>query len=363
MKKKVYRTTFNYNGKRYDVRAKSNRELQEKVAQKKNELEVEANNRSNQTLNRYYFDQFTENRRNELNESTIRTQKNQYKLIASTIYDGKPFGEIRIQDITRQMIELVRQTLLDDGKTPEHLNNCFSHLNHVFNEAVKHDLIVKNPCTALKQLRRAAAPVGETKHRALSEEETRRFMETARERQSYYYNCFALMLSTGLRVGEMSALYRTDIDRQFIHVRRTITRDEIGQYVVGDTAKTRSGIRDVPVTAEVLRIIQNQEELNQTIFNGTVGLIFRSVEGEILREYQVNREIKRICEAANIDVFTCHAFRNTFATRFIEQRPGDYKILSEILGHKDVSITLNLYTHVMTEKKCEAMNSVVINMW
>ena len=46
----------------------------------------------------------------------------------------------------------------------------------------------------------------------------------------------------------------------------------------------------------------------------------------------------------------------------MEQRPQDFKILSEILGHKDVSITLNLYTHVMTEKKVNAMKDVVIRI-
>ena len=65
---------------------------------------------------------------------------------------------------------------------------------------------------------------------------------------------------------------------------------------------------------------------------------------------------------AGIEKFTCHAFRNTYATRFIEQRPQDYKILSEILGHKDISITLNLYTHVMTENKVNAMNDVLIKI-
>ena len=79
-----------------------------------------------------------------------------------------------------------------------------------------------------------------------------------------------------------------------------------------------------------------------------------------MREYTLNREIKRICQSAGIEVFTCHAFRNTFATRFIEQRPQDYKILSELLGHKDVSITLNLYTHVMVDNKVEAMKNISI---
>ena len=81
-----------------------------------------------------------------------------------------------------------------------------------------------------------------------------------------------------------------------------------------------------------------------------------------MRDYSVDREIVRICKKADIEYFSSHAFRNTYATRFMEQRPQDFKILSEILGHKDVSITLNLYTHVMTENKVKAMNDVMIRI-
>jgi integrase len=171
------------------------------------------------------------------------------------------------------------------------------------------------------------------------------------------------MAKSGMRVGEVTALYRTDIDRKngFIHIRRTIARDEAGAYIVGDDAKTKSGQRDIPLTDELYGIIKAQEALNNVIFGMEAsGLLFRGAEGQILREYSLNREIKRICVAADIEPFTCHAFRNTFATRFIEQRPQDYKILSEILGHKDVSITLNLYTHVMTENKVRAMNDISV---
>jgi integrase len=277
--------------------------------------------------------------------------------------EGVLFGDMRMKDITRKDIERAREILLKDGKTPQNINICFAHLNHVFHTAVNDDTIMKNPCKALKQLKRDIPPIGENKHRALTEDETIRFFKAAEERNSYYLNTFLLMAKSGMRVGEVTALYRTDIDRKngFIHIRRTIARDEAGAYIVGDDAKTKSGQRDIPLTDELYGIIKAQEALNNVIFGMEAsGLLFRGAEGQILREYSLNREIKRICAAADIEPFTCHAFRNTFATRFIEQRPQDYKILSEILGHKDVSITLNLYTHVMTENKVRAMNDISV---
>lgn len=353
--------TFMYDGKRYYVYGKDQKELIEKTAKKRKELEEGTTKHLNPSLDDYYI-YFTEIRRNEQKESTIRGQKYQYKNISEVVMiSGKKFGEMRIREISRRDIESARQTLLDNGKTPEYLNNCFAHLNHVFESALRDDTIQKNPCKALKRLRRESTPISETKHRALSENESVSFLRASEGRNSFYHNCFMLMTLTGMRIGEVGALYLTDIDSEFIHVRRTVTRDEIGNYLVGDDTKTYSGRRDIPLTPELRKVIKDQRELNNSFFGlNWTGTLFKSSEGQILREYTVNREIKRICKEANISYFTCHGFRVTFATRFIEQRPQDFKILSEIMGHKDISITLNLYTRVMTENKVLAMNDIKI---
>ena len=358
-----HRMSFTYNGKRYEVVGHTKQEAFERMQAKKQALSVSNNNLHNPCLNDYY-EHFTELRRNEVTESTLRAQSIQYRMISSVVMvNSRPFGEMRIKDITRRDIETARQNLLEAGKTPQHLNNSFNHLNHVFNCAVLDDTIDKNPCKSLKQLKRIDKPISETKHRALTLDETERFFKSAKERNSVYINDFTLMIQTGLRVGEMTALYMTDIDTKngFIHVRRSITRDEVGAYHVGQNTKTKQGQRDIPLTDDILATIRNQEQLNRMIYGlDWSGLLFKSHDGMILREYELNREIKRICKQAEIEQFTCHAFRNTFATRFIEQRPQDYKILSEILGHKDISITLNLYTHVMTDNKVNAMQDIKV---
>lgn len=359
--KGYYVKYFTHDGKTYKVYGKDQKELLEKVTKKQKELEEGELSLQNPTLDAYY-EQFTQIRRREIEESTIRGQKYQFKNMSKVIMENqRPFGEMRMKDITRKHIEYARQRLLDDGKTPQYLNICFAHLNHVFETAVLDDTIVKNPCKALKRLKREGKPISETKHRALSESDVVTFLKAAEDRPSFFRNCFRLMFLTGMRIGEVGALYLTDIDSMFIHVRRGITRDEIGRYIVGEEPKTESGIRDIPLTPELRKIIKDQIKLNEMVFGAEwTGLLFKSPEGDILREYTVNREIKRICESVGIEYFTCHAARITFATRFIEQRPQDFKILSEIMGHKDIAITLNLYTRVMTENKVLAMNDLNI---
>lgn len=355
--------TFTFKGKRIFVYGRTKEELLQNEIKKRAELEKGEQQLHNPTLSEYY-EHFTDVRRNEIKASTLRSQRIQFNVIANAkTVNGRIFGEMHIKDITRRNIEDIRSQLLEDGNTPHYLNNCFAHLNHVFNSAVLDDTLIKNPCKALKPLKRDIPLIGENKHRALTEQETKDFFKVAEESNSYYLNAFLVMIKTGLRVGELSALYESDIDHKngFIHVRRTVIRNEEGNYIIGEDAKTKSGQRDIPLTEEVHAIIKRQMGLNHMVFGLKLhDTIFKSVEGNILREYVINREIARICKKADIEKFTCHAFRNTFATRFIEQRPQDYKILSEILGHKDVKITLNLYTHVMTENKVNAMQELLI---
>lgn len=354
--------TFRFNGKRYFVYGKSEQELSLAEHEKRNELEAGEQDRENPTLNKYY-ERFTDHRRKKVKESTIRSQSFQFRNCADVEIDinGRTLGEMRIRDIKPYDIQAVQIALENSDRTTETVNNCMAHLSHVFNAAVRDETIDRNPCKCIENLKRTEQPARETIHRALTTEETKSFFEAAKD--SYYLNMFKLMIQTGIRVGEMAAISVFDVDSKemMLHINKTVTRDEIGCYSVGNTPKTDAGNRDIPLTAAALESIKEQKKVNRIIFGNVVfDTIFRSVEGALLREYQVNREIKRICKRAGIEKFTCHAFRATFATRFIEQRPQDYKVLSEILGHSNIKITLNLYTHVMKDSKITAMNAIEI---
>ena len=183
-----FRQTFTYNGKRYSVYAKDQNELTDKILAKKKELEELKENRTNPTIQAYY-EEFTEIRRREIKEATIRGQIYQFRNITEVVMqDGIKFGKMRIRDITRRDIEYARQSLLKEGKTPEYLNIVFAHLNHVLETATLDETIDRNPCKALKRLKRENQPISETKHRALTEDETCSFLVCkASVRGSYAY--------------------------------------------------------------------------------------------------------------------------------------------------------------------------------
>lgn len=357
------KSSFMFNGKRYYVQGHTLPELKENEHKKRLELEQGALDHENPTLNRYY-ERFTDHRRSKVKESTIRCQSFQFRNCADVIIDktGRTLGEIRIQDIKPYDIQAVQAALEKSDRTTETVNNCMAHLSHVFNAAVRDETITRNPCRCIERIKRTEPPARETIHRALSKEETAVFLEAAKD--SYYINAFRLMLQTGIRVGELAALNAFDIDsKNLLHINKTVAKNEIGGHIIGDTPKTDAGNRIIPLTEQALQTIKAQKKLNRIVFNGktqTVETLFKSPEGTLLREYQINREIKRICKSIGIEQFSSHAFRATFATRFIEQRPQDYKVLSELLGHSNIKITLNLYTHVMKENKIIAMNAVQI---
>ena len=357
------RRTFTFDGKRYSVYGKTAREAVEKEANRRKVLEEGQRRRHNPTLFEYYED-FTAARRHEVKENTLHSEAFYFKIVANeNAAGGKRLGDFHMSEITRRDVEHVRESLLAHGLSPQTINQYLNHLGHVFRSAVLDDTIIKSPCIGLKALKRTDPPATKTKHRALTEEETRYFFDAASQMDDPFLNLFKLMIHTGMRLGEAAALYPADIDRLhgFIHIQRTLTRNQAGKWVVGQSTKTSSGMRDIPLTDEAAEIIHNQQGTNALLFEGDLsGLLFRSVTGGAIHENNINQHIRNICKAAGIDPFTSHAFRDTYATRFIEQRPGDFKILSELLGHSNTSITLDLYTHAMVEKKVEAAKAVAI---
>ena len=357
-----YQGRLQYDGKCYFVYGTSRADLEENKLKKLHELQQGTLDHDNPILDKYY-DRFTDLRRSKVKESTIRVQASSYRNCADVVIDrnGKKLGEMRIRDIKPKDCQTVQQALISKKLSTRTVNDCMAHLSHVFHAAVRDETIDRNPCRCIEQLRRTEAPARETKHRALTADETTRFFSSAAG--SLYINEYKMMIQTGMRIGEVCALSPADIDqdRNCIHVTKTVTRTEVGAYAIGDTPKTDSSYRDVPLNNTILQIVADQKAMNRKLMTFSK-LLFPSEEGKILREYTVNRDIKRICARCGIEPFSCHAFRATFATRFIEQRPQDYKILSEILGHANTKITLDLYTHVMKEGKETAMKEIKIVM-
>lgn len=356
-KKERMKTSFTYDGKRYYVYGYSARELKQKEHEKRKELEEGEAARLNPKLDEY-FERFIARHKLKVKENTIFHLRRRYKICSDTKVFGRRFGDYRIRDIRPADVLELQRILADSDRSSSTVNYYMRTISQIFSEAVREDLIDRTPCRAVSSVRRTETPARDNIHRALTVEETEAFLDAAKT--STYYNAYRLMLNTGLRIGEVGALVPSDIDLKagMLHVTKTLTCSESGAVIVGDTPKTDAGCRDIPLTRQIIAIIRDQQDINAVIRIGGKRQIFRAVGGGYIKEPVINNDIRRVCKRAGIERIACHALRATFATRFIEQRPQDFKILSEILGHSNTKITLDLYTHVMRDKKVEAMEAL-----
>lgn len=156
-----------------------------------------------------------------------------------------------------------------------------------------------------------------------------------------------LTIHTGLRIGELCALKWSDInfDTQLLHINKTMIRTytkEDGSKLNITAPKTRSSIRTIPLNKWIMQyavLLRGSE--NEYIITGKE----KYIEPNKYRLYY-NRQLKDL----DLPHRKFHSLRHTFATRCIECG-CDYKSLSELLGHSNVSITMNLYVHPQLELK------------
>lgn len=170
-----------------------------------------------------------------------------------------------------------------------------------------------------------------------------------------------ISLYTGLRIGEICALSWEDIDiaNRTIYVRHTLTRIRVienGKTVTKnsiDTPKTKSSLRCIPICSTLAQV------LNDYLPNVTSEYVVSNKAGFVSpRTFEYR--YKKIMKESKISFINYHGLRHTFATRCIESGV-DVKSLSEILGHANVSITLNTYVHSSMELKRAQMEKLVVS--
>ena len=167
-----------------------------------------------------------------------------------------------------------------------------------------------------------------------------------------------ICLNTGLRVGEVCALRWENIDFETrrIHVEKTIERiyskEENKTIVIIDTPKSMTSIRTIPINSKLYNILkQMKRKCTKNDFVLT-GLSDHYVEPRVYQNYY-----KNMLKSSKVKEYNFHVLRHTFATNCIEAGM-DIKSLSEILGHADVSITLNIYVHSSDKTKRKYLEKI-----
>ncbi|MDR2563930.1 MAG: site-specific integrase [Prevotellaceae bacterium] len=186
----------------------------------------------------------------------------------------------------------------------------------------------------------------------LSRSNQRRMMNYVREHFTFRGLGIYICLSTGIRIGEICALTWNDIDTDsgIIYIRKTIQRVYVIENnvrrteLIIDTPKTRNSIRDVPMTKDLVKILKPVVK----IVKGSFFVLTNDSKPTEPRTYR--NYYKKLMKDLRMPELKFHGLRHSFATRCIESN-CDYKTVSVILGHSNISTTLDLYVHPNHEQK------------
>lgn len=192
----------------------------------------------------------------------------------------------------------------------------------------------------------------------LSNKEKQKLEKYCIEQNSLKSLGILICLNTGLRIGEVCALRWENIDFESkkIHIEKTIERiyskEENKTIVIIDTPKSITSVRTIPINSKLYNILKQIRGKSKKTDFVLAGSSEHYVEP---RNYQYH--FKEILKRSKVKKYKFHTLRHTFATNCIEAGM-DIKSLSEILGHADVSITLNIYVHSPDKAKRKYLEKI-----
>ena len=179
-----------------------------------------------------------------------------------------------------------------------------------------------------------------------------------------YTPAFVLMLNTGMRAGELLCLEWSDIDfeNHIIHINKTLSlvrdRQDYGdnkkhyKHIV-QKPKTANSIRDIPMNKKCIRALERLK-FNYSQFDCMGKYVVCNVNGDFIRLRSFEKKLKEVCNKCGVKYKGVHALRHTFASQMIDCGVAP-KVVSDLLGHSNVTFTLNRYVHTNDNSKFDAV--------
>lgn len=383
-KKQLYCFAFtDLSGKRRFVYSRDLGELREREKQiKKDSLDginayAQGNSSLNDSIMRYLAT------KSELRSST----KSNYIYVFER-YIRDTIGRKKTADIKYSDILLFYMSLLEAGLKVSTIESVHSLLHPTFHMAVRDNILRNNPSDGVvSELKKSMRGRSEPRH-ALTLEEEKAFLDYMDTPDRIRWKpLFTVMFGTGGRIGEIIGLRWDDLDfdANTISINHNLTyypRSENNfkcEFAVS-SPKTEKGIRTIPMLDKVREafIVEKkyQEDTGSHCLmevDGMSGFIFCNRFGNLHNPAAINRAIKRIVDDHNaseevkasregrkpvrIPRFSCHITRHTFCSRLCENETN-VKVIQEVMGHKDIQTTLDIYAEVSEAKRQEVFKKL-----
>ena len=281
-----------------------------------------------------------------------------YKFVTNII-EKESFGKMRIDKVKLSDAKAWLIKLQKDGRGYSTVHSVRGVVRPAFEMAYQDGLLTRNPFS----FELATVVVNDSVTReAVTRAQERAFLKFIQEDKCYskYYDGIFILFNTGLRISEFCGLTLSDIDfqKKRIRVDHQLQRTRDMEYII-EKPKTESGERYVPMSQQVIecfqRIIRNRKKpQKEPMIDGYTGFLFLDKNGQPMVALHWEHYFKHILNKYNsiykvqLPKITPHVCRHTFCSNMAKSGMNP-KTLQYIMGHSDISVTLDTYTHLKFE--------------
>jgi integrase len=340
------------NGKRKTYYAKTKKEALEKLRQVQHEQQqgmlVEG---PEQMLEQFLWDWL------KIHKQSVRPRSYERYEAIIRLHLVPTLGEVKLQKLTAQQLDRLYAQKLEDGLHPTTVAAIHNMLHTALDKAIRLGLISRNVCKLVTPPR-----VTQKEIKTLTVEQIRKLLEVAKS--DPLEALFVLAVTTGMRRGELFGLKWQDIDFQkgILYVQRALVRMPTGEGYKETEPKTKKSKRPIVLTARALEAL-NEHRARQLEQKSKVGdawqnhdYVFCSPIGTHLQPGRNGLvRLKRLLQKAGLPEIRFHDLRHSTATLLLSEGVHP-KVVQEILGHSDIGMTMDTYSHVLPTMQKDAMN-------
>ena len=295
--------------------------------------------------------------------NTLANYKFVKNLMKKEPFNGKKISQVKTSDAKLFLIKLQQ-----DGRRYSTIKTVRGVLRPAFQMAVDDDVLRKNPFG----FELATVVVNDSVTReAITRKQMRQFLKFVHDDNVYckYYEVVYILFHTGMRISEFCGLTLKDLDmkNRIINIDHQLQRTSDMRLVIEST-KTNAGTRKLPMSEDVFRcfqaIIEDREAPRyERVVDGYTGFLFTDKEGLPLVamhwEHRFNHMVKRYNDIYRVQMpnITPHVCRHTYCSNMAKSGMNP-KTLQYLMGHSDIGVTLNTYTHLGLEDAMDELKRV-----
>ena len=257
-------------------------------------------------------------------------------------------GRIKLKTLTPAHVRGLYRAKLDAWLAPRSVLHIHRTLSKALKQATDDGLIPRNVAGLVKPPRPRREEI-----RPLDGEQVRTLFEAASASGDRLEVLYIVAVTTGMRRGELQGLKWEDLDLEAgtLQVRRSLSEPKGGWIFEAPKSGRGRSIRLTRKAISALRQLrkrQLEERMQKAGLWSDYGLVFPSAIGTPISGGNLNRSFKAILERANLPTVRFHDLRHTCATLLLRQGVNP-KYVEELLGHADISLTLNVYSHILPD--------------